>query len=262
VLELGAPLALVSRPVRHLFIPAWVAMHLGILVLMRPNYWIHSFCLVVLLVDWGWVRALWLRWRGRGEDLPTAPTPVAHGPVPTRGVWIAAMLLAPVALAPPLLQIEWYPLTHIAMYGTRVAPGMMGGIPEEDFGIEARVREIARRCAGSRTIGYTRRCPWRVPRHVGDRLVLELLGEGRSPAIWDGRVDRLRFSLIDHLAAAPPGPAERDDREGLSELAARVRDMLAAQPPESLEGYDSFVLEYRLNDGAIRLAAGPLRLPD
>lgn len=262
VLELGAPLALVSRPLRHLFIPAWVAMHLGILVVMRPNYWIHSLCLLVLLVDWGWLQALWLRWRAPGDDLSIAPAPAAHRPAPMRGAWIAGMLVAAVVLAPPLLQIEWYPLTHIPMYGTHVAPGMMGGIPEEDFGIEARVREIARRCAGSRVIGYTRRCPWRVPRHMGDRLVLELHGEGRPPAIWDGRVDRLRFSLIDHLAAAPPGSADRDLGERPSDLAARVRDLLASQPPESLEGYDSFALEYRLNEGAIRLVDGPLRLPD
>jgi hypothetical protein len=260
VLELGAPLALVSRPLRHLFIPAWIAMHMGILVLMRPNYWIHSWCLLVLLVDWQWLQGLWLRRPGRG-DRTIAEAPVVEAR-PMRGAWIAGLLVAPVALAPPLLQIEWYPLTHVPMYGTRVAPGMLGGIPEEAFGIESRAREIARQCAGGRTIGYTRRCPWRVPRHLGDRLVLELHGPGRSPSTWDGRVDRLRFPVIDFLAAASSEDSEDRERSGRSlELAERVRALLAAEPPASLEGYDSFVLQYRLNEGTMRLVAGLLDPP-
>ena len=269
VLELGAPLALVSRPLRHLFIPAWVGMHMGILVLMRPNYWIHSFCLLVLLVDWQWLRALWLRWRGRGAA-PVAEDPMKVGSLPGRGrsmgaipeegpargaLIVVGMLVASLALVPPLFQVEWYPLTHVPMYATHIGPGTVGGISEEDFGIESRVREIARRCVGNRTIGFSRRCPWRVPRHLADRLVLELHGRGRQAKAWEGRVDRLRYPVIEYLAARPDSARAEELRDG-------VLAMLAAEPTGSFEGYDSFVLEYRLNESAIQLLSGPLTLPD
>jgi uncharacterized membrane protein YphA (DoxX/SURF4 family) len=256
-LELASPLALLSRRLRHLFIPAWVSMHVAIALLMNPNYWIHSWCLVILLTDWGWVRRLWLA-SFRPEAPPRSePTLGTTGPRHHRVVALGALLLA-LPFVPALLQVEWFPVTHVPMYGSYMAPGVVGGIPEADFGIEGRVREIARSCAGSRTIGYIRRCSWRIPRYLSDRLSLELRGPDRPSVLFSGEVDRLRYALIAHLAAPAGGVGEADTA---AELERRVRALLAAASPGSQDGYDSFTLRYRLNEGALTLLSGRLE-PD
>ena len=266
VIEIGAPLALISRPIRHLFLLAWTAMHLGILLLMTPNYWLHSWCLVVVLTDWEWLRGYVLRRPGsaprpslqsRSGWTPSRQPSQDFRVPPGRSTGLAAIVLLAVAILPPTLQIEWYPFTHVPMYGTYVGGGTVGGIPDDAFGDEAAIREIARNCSGNRAIGYTRRCPWRVPRHLADRLVLTLTGPGPEARTLPGRVDRVRHGLITHLARAPEAP-EAPPAPG--DLADRVYRLLLAQPPDVLDGFDRFTLEYQLNEGRLLLMEG--RLPE
>lgn len=253
VIELGAPIALFSRRLRHLWIPAWISMHLGIVLLMAPNYWIHSWCVGVLLTDWAWLRHT-LETRSFFEgDRPRLESVLAS---PGQSMRVRALggALVVMAAVPPVVQIEWFPVTHVPMYSSYVTPDVVGGVPVEDFGDETRVRELAGRCSGSRAIGYPRRCPWRVPRALADRLTLELLRPGREPERFSGDLGGLRYPAIERLAA----DSEREESESTVELEQRVRAFLRAEPAGSLSGYDLFQLEYRLSDGTILLANGAL----
>jgi hypothetical protein len=256
LLELSSPLALISRRLRHLFIPAWVAMHVAIVLLMNPNYWIHSWCVVVLFTDWEWVAGLARAARkGSGSAERPAPrsVPALAGPA-WRPTALGASLFT-LAFLPALVQIEWYPITYIPMYGSYMAPGVLAGIPEADSGDEARVREIARSCAGSHVFGYTRRCSWRIPRVLYERTTLELRGPGRPPTPFTGDVGWLRYALIEVLAFPAGGPQAREAADALER---RVRTLLSASPSEALAGYDSFVLSYRLHEGLLPLVSGTL----
>jgi hypothetical protein len=228
-------------------------MHLGILLLMVPNYWIHSWCVVVLLSDWDWLRRSWAQrsWPQPRSAVEAGRALVGGGRV---RVALAGALLVPVALVPPLIQLEWFPLTHIPMYGSYAAPGVHGGIPVENFADETLVREVARRCIGSETIGFTRRCPWATTIRLTMRLELQLSGPEAEPMRFSGRLDRLRRPLVDLLAATPANsqaPGSKDDV-----MADTVRALLEVQPAGSLAGYDRFTLEYPLSEGSIPLAAG------
>lgn len=252
-IELGSPLALFSRRLRHLWIPAWISMHLGIVLLMAPNYWIHSWCVGVLFTDWAWLRRAWaVRSFPGPERLPVERAP----PVPrldARAGTLASLLVL-LATVPPVVQIEWFPLTHFPMYASYVTPDVIGGVPVRDFGDEARVRELARRCAGSRTVGYIRRCPWRTSRALVDRMTLELVGRGGEAERFSGDLGGLRYTVIERLAAT----SEREESQATSELAERVRAILRARPAGSLPTYERFRLEYLLSDGTILLAEGLL----
>jgi hypothetical protein len=249
--ELASPLALLSRRLRHLFVAVWVMMHLVIVLLMIPNFWIQSWCVAVLLTDWEWLRRLGLR-RFRSWEMPAVEPAFAVAAPRFVATVIGALLLATSA-APTLFQIEWYPFTHIPMYASYVAPGVVAGFPEEDLGIESRVRGIARSCAGNRSVGYIRRCPRQIPSQLAARLSLELQGPGRPPTPFTGPVDALRHHVIDHLAATSPASSGSASTE---ELARWVGALLASEPRGSLDGFDSFTLRYRLNEGAIELASG------
>jgi hypothetical protein len=54
--EAGAPLALISRRLRPLFVLGWIAMHVGIRLTMGPRYF-ENILLFALLFDWTAVRA-------------------------------------------------------------------------------------------------------------------------------------------------------------------------------------------------------------
>jgi len=229
---------------------------------MAPNYWIHSWCLAVLLTDWDWVGRHGFARFGMtaARGFPAAGEPdtdrirgAIGGVPPPRSTAAAIVLLVPLAVLPPLLQIEWYPLTHVPMYGTYVGDQVVGGIPAQAFGDEASVREIARQCSGGRAIGYTRRCPWRVPRHLSDQLMLTLSGPDREPQPFTGRLDRLRHSVIEHLSRDPHSPGSSDEPRDLEDHVSRL---LRAQPPGALDGFDLFSLEYRLKEGTIPLVEG------
>ena len=226
-------------------------MHFGIVLLMAPNYWIHSWCVGVLLTDWAWLQQAWEarslpgRSRARVEPAPAGPRR-SHA-----GALAATLIVA--AVVPPVAQIEWFPVTHIPMYSSYVTADVIGGVPIEDFGDETRVRALARGCAGSRAVGYPRRCPWRTPRALIDRVTLELSGAGRTPQLFAGSLGFLRYPVIERLAAT-----SEEESEATAELVDRVRALLLAEGAGPLSGYGRFRLEYRLTEGAVMLAEGPL----
>jgi hypothetical protein len=251
VIEMGSPLALFSRRLRHLWIPAWIGMHFGIVLLMAPNYWIHSWCVGILLTDWAWLRRALEARSFRAADSLSA-TPFAGAPRLARRGYAVAVLFLLLTLIPPVAQIEWFPLTHVPMYASYVTPAVIGGVPVEDFGDEARVREIARRCAGGRTIGYLRRCPWRLPRALVDRLSLELVGPGGEPVRFSNDLGGLRYPAIARLAGGTP----REQAETAAMLTDHVRGLLHADTSVTLPDRAWFRLEYRLSEGTIQLAEG------
>ena len=249
VIELGSPVALFSRRLRHLWIAAWISMHLGIVVLMAPNYWIQSWCVGILLTDWAWLRRAWeSRSLAAADRLRPGPPVVARLGV---RAWVLVVALLSLAVLPPLVQIEWFPVTHVPMYASYVTPDVVGGVPVGHFRDATAVRVLARRCAGGRAVGYIRRCPWQVPREIVGRVTLELVRREGEPVRVSGDLGRLRYPVIEQLAAG----SEQKTRT-TAELVGHVQALLRARPPHSLAGFERFRLEYQLNEGSILLAEG------
>ena len=178
-----------------------------------------------LATDWEWLQRV-MRGESRIAEAPSLRPAAATLAYSFRASVLAALLL-PLPFVPALLQLEWFPVTHVPMYGSYLAPGVIAGIPEVDFGVETRVREIARSCAGSRTFGYTRRCSWRIPRYLVDRTSLELRGPGQPPAPFPGsalmhsatRSSRSSRPVLRRPAKATPVRSWR----GASTLCSRAR---------------------------------------
>jgi len=116
--ELGAPLALVSRRLRVVFVFGWIALHVGILVGMGIAYFGNIVALALLLTA---------RRRPAGKRSgvvePRAPRP------PTEAGWAIAVgwLLVAIALVAGPLGVEWWPLTRVDMYSAYVGRGIYGG---------------------------------------------------------------------------------------------------------------------------------------
>lgn len=138
-LELAAPLALVSRRARHALIVAALAFHLGIWLVMHPEYWAHSWC-YLLLVDW---RRLHAAVRPGATRAQAATSPAGSGPSLSAGAW-AGTAVAAVLAAVSLARIEWWPFTHVPMYADYRGPA--GAWSFDHLRDEAQARELAWSC--------------------------------------------------------------------------------------------------------------------
>jgi hypothetical protein len=266
LLELSSPLALFSRRLRHLYVVGWVGMHMGILILMKPDYWIHSFVVVTLLTDWAWL----------GDQIPE-PLRGVLSPLRRLCGWIsagresvadfsatAAASLSGAALIGSLLavaaiQIEWYPVSHVPMYGSYFGRGILAGVPEADLADEDRVLDMARSCSGNRTFGFTRRCSWNLPVVLSSKMVLRVSRGDEAPVRHEGRLSPVRWPAIEQLAgmrdetASVSGPERRGRR-----LSRSIRTLARSQGRLRRGGFDRFELVYPLADREILLMSGPL----
>lgn len=147
VLELGAISALFSRLARHIVVVGASLFHIGIFLVMDPVYWYQMWC-YILLVDWGRIEA---HIKGRayipdesgavgsaptGNLEPEAGSDAIGGSDSTNGSWpvpesiqplrrgsgagnaalLAATCICILLLFVMILQIEWWPFSHIPMY--------------------------------------------------------------------------------------------------------------------------------------------------
>ena len=247
-LELGAPLALAWRGLRHAWILAVSGLHTGIYLVLQPDYFQQMWC-YLLLVDWDRLAA---RWRGR----PLRAPPASAGPSLRIGAALATALAA-VFLVVALLRIEWWPLTHTPMACDYLGPP--GEYTTRFVRDEAQAYALARAC---REHGA---CAW----WPGWFEVLLLRPDGRSRPLFAevdlrrrGRgvlpkqlVWTLRDVVTDDLLAVEPGPLDfdpaRPDRPAqrwLAHIAPAVRELV------DLGEFSGLAIEARLRTGRMTLA--------
>ncbi|MEM1445489.1 MAG: HTTM domain-containing protein [Planctomycetota bacterium] len=159
-LEVGAPLALLSRRFAPWFLLGWAMMHAGIRLSMGPAYYANVLVLLVL-VDWAmvarmaarpWVpmRSALRRWAERLE--------AARSGFGSVGAWRRGLasglsgVLGAVLLAVALVGISWWPLTDVYMYSGYFSESkdVRAGYPRSAYDDAASVRGIAREFAEGR----------------------------------------------------------------------------------------------------------------
>lgn len=171
VLELGAIFALFSRLARHIVVAGASLFHIGIFLVMDPVYWYQMWC-YTLLVDWGRIEAH-IKGRAYTSDesgaVDSAPTgnlvpeadsgaiggsnssdgrrtapesiqPPRRGTSARNAALLAATCICTLLVFVMILQIEWWPLSHIPMYSEDASQY------REKLRDEAQAVEFARVC--------------------------------------------------------------------------------------------------------------------
>ncbi|HEV2638605.1 MAG TPA: hypothetical protein VGX23_25890 [Actinocrinis sp.] len=116
LVEVSAPFALlVPPPYRLIFVLAWSGLHIGILLVMMPAYWVQMWC-YLLVLDWYQIAGFAL-----GRHLQAVPGPDLHSAsaYAFSGFGLAFCLTLLVVL---VRQIEQWPFTAVPMYSNGVAP--------------------------------------------------------------------------------------------------------------------------------------------
>lgn len=201
VVEISAPLAVfVHGPYRLLFVLSWCALHVGILLVMMPAYYVQMWC-YTLVLNWYQIAGLILR---RQLVLPDAPdtSGAAAQACAAFGFAFTAVLILVL-----LRQIEQWPFTSVPMYSN--------GEPPENLAPPApgRLHELAVRAAGGRAAAWHR--PWvstevqqeiqLVPRDGGAPVPLyEAMGETDARFVrWSQYAKVVRGVAVADLAAKP-----------------------------------------------------------
>ncbi|MFD0385727.1 hypothetical protein ACFQ2B_35490 [Streptomyces stramineus] len=180
VIELGSVAAVFSHQARLPLILCWVGLHLGILCMMMPAYWVQMWC-YLLLLDWP-----------RLVSLVTGGEP-GHPAVPEGGAGAMTLAVLGCLTAAALVYIlvtesEQWPFTSVPMYsnGTRSADRIV--LPGR-----AELHSRAVRAARGRHGAWQR--PWVDQEYMEDIWAL--------PADDGARPQRL-FHLLHERGATPP----------------------------------------------------------
>ena len=264
VLEVGAPLALISRGLRHAWIAGLIGMHAVIRYGLGPAYWPNVVCLM-LLVDWGWVAAIVrivaariLRLRPTTTAQNSTPSePASHSLGEIRaGRWIGSAALT-VALGTAVFGIFWWPLTNVYMYCSyfSIDKDIRAGNPRLDYYDQVAVQQIA--CRFQQT-----QPPREVAEYFSFQVALRLAKDGQPPrylyesmgvASWKQWVLTIVAPvLIEDFCQKPTGRIEYDPDDAdypaqrfLHKYVEVLRDHL---PPELLAEFDRVELVYPFAD--------------
>ncbi len=262
VLEVGAPLALFSRHLRHFFVFGWIGMHVGIRYGMGPAYW-PNVVVLMLLIDWSWLATVaWGFVRRNLRPLWGKRNDRRNGAAPPRGtsaaLWGGTLAMV-VAFIPGVFQVTWYPLTSVYMYSAyfSASSDIRANHPRADFADAEALQAIAR---SMRDTGINREATEYLCYRAGLRLVRD---DAPADTLWLfdglGTVDWKQWVLavagpvlIDDLVAKPDGriafdPATPDTpgQRFLSWYVDVIRDRADA---DTLRRYDRLELVTILSD--------------
>lgn len=264
LLEVGSPLALFSRGLRHAWIVGLIGMHVVIRYAMGPAYWPNVLCLL-LLVDWGWILGAMRRWANYfsnyGADDPSPSSPRSSSFPRSAGVvragrWLGAATLT-TAFSTAVFGIFWWPLTNVYMYCSyfSLEKDIRAGNPRLEYYDPVAVQKIA--CEFQRT-----QPPREVAEYFSFQVALRLAKDGQPPrylydslgvATWKQWVlTVIAPVLIEDLCAKPVGSIEYEPygedypaQRFLRGYAAVLRDHLS---PELLAEYDRVELVFPFAD--------------
>lgn len=155
VIELGAPVLLFSKRIRFPYVVAAWGFHMGIMAVMVPRYGPQMVC-YLLVVDWGRVFARF-RYvppadpsaeprRKKKKKRKKAGDAVRAGfsPRVLRACAAIGLAVSAILLGTAIVRREYYPLSHIPMYSSRLSDELRGGIPIATWEDPLEFQRIAR----------------------------------------------------------------------------------------------------------------------
>lgn len=201
-IELGAVLAIFSEPLRPWLILSWVLLHLGILLVMMPAYWVQAWC-YLLLLDWpvllGGSRPSFVS--GVGD-----PWPVVFAAL---GTAVALALLWVI-----VFEVEQWPFTNVPMYSNGTPAADRISLPEPDS-LNRHARSMMRGRQGQWPRAWADvesvQDLWLVPEGGGSpvRFWHTLAEAGAAPVRWSQYAKVIR-ELTCQQVAAGSGPSSTE----------------------------------------------------
>ncbi|WP_437733197.1 hypothetical protein [Sorangium sp. So ce1335] len=245
VIEMSGVLSLVFPRLTPYVVLGWIGLHVGILLVMAPAYWVQMWC-YMLLIDWGSLL-------GIGGATPWVPAATDRGAMTTLTAFTGLYCLT--LLIVLLRRYEEWPFTSVPMYSN--------GTPPADRRLPARAELQSKAVAAQRGDLTAWHCPW-VPAEVGEEIqivpagggsprpLIELLAEqGATPVRWSQWSKVVRRVAIDDIAAKPAG---QPGATGPDYPAAMFLGQLAALLRERLPSAG----DYQRLDMVVHTAEGPL----
>ncbi len=230
IIELSAPFVLVRPALRLAFVLVWCALHIGILLVMMPAYWIQMWC-YLLVLDWYRIAGLVV-----GRHLAPAAVPVTYG-AGAVALTLLGVVFSAVLVIVLVRQCERWPFTSVPMYSNSVPPEDLVRPTRDDL------HSRAIRAAGGDVGAWPR--PWvsteitedirLVPRHGGEPAPLfgTMAEQDVRFVRWSQYAKVVRTVAIADLAAKP---ADRPDATGAQYPAGRflagLVDMVRDGVPE------------------------------
>jgi hypothetical protein len=257
VIELSAPLVLGSLALRLPFVLAWCALHVGILLVMMPAYWVQMWC-YLLVLDWYQIVGFVV-----GRHLAPAAVPDTHG-AGAIALSVFGFVFCAVLVVVLMRQVEQWPFTSVPMYSN--------GVPPENLALPTRDELHTRAIRASRGDVTAWQRPWvsteiledirLVPRDGGDPILLfdTMAKQDVRFVRWPQYAKVVRTVAIADIAVKP---ADRPDATGAQYPAGQFLGGLADMVREGLPEWLRYErLELVCNTSSGWLVTGCAELAD
>ena len=256
VAELSGVLALVDTRFVPYVVLLWVCLHVGILLVMMPDYWVQMWC-YTLLIDWGQLLGL-----GHAPRLLLEP----HGNPAATALAVFFATYCVVLAYVFLRHIEEWPFTAVPMYSNGLVPSERPAAPRTE--LHAR----ATRALGGDVKSWHR--PWISTE--ADEEILVSFKDGREPmalfwllaehgesfARWSQWAKVVRSVVIEDVASKPFGLSDSSNRDGpASAFLRRLVPVLRERLPTA---GDIALLEivYRTAEGPLVVGAASMSVEE
>lgn len=206
VVELGAILAILSPALRFWVIMSWFCLHIGILCVMMPAYWVQMWC-YILLINWVGI------FDGFSGKISS------HAAVSYQGVEAIALVvlgcLACAGLIYTLVrEIEQWPITNVPMYSNGTRSAELIKLPEaKDLPSRAAKAAKGHHAAWQRAWVDSEALEdiWLVPRdpnEPAERLFHHLYYQDITFVRWSQYSKVVRQITVADITAKPADPAK------------------------------------------------------
>jgi len=227
--ELAAPLALLSRNYRFVFVIAAWLFHLGIWSVMYPAYFGAMWCYLLFLEMPARL--------GTGASETPRPSVAATATKRRTAVALSAGMVVAI-LGVALLRVEWWPISHIPMYSFH---GKVVRAARQDPALAQRVASACVDGERARVAACAVQPNCRVEVSLSDGQSLVVNVKNKRPLGPDGVTGKqwsalMRETVILDLASKPPGRIEKCDGCPAARFLRRITPWVERRLGASLAG--------------------------